>query len=128
MNQEHRHRQSPKLPSLALAPGNDTTTNSDPRIEWSKSNIDILRLINATSEPYQGSFCNFEGEKLIIWRAVIGQIEEKFLAIPGQVTQIGKEGITIGCGVGKLIITEIEYKGERMNPNKLIKSIRKRLK
>ena len=41
----------------------------DGRIDWSKSAMDVLRLINACNKPYAGAFCYSEGEKIIIWDA-----------------------------------------------------------
>lgn len=100
----------------------------DGKIEWSKSNIDILRLINASSEPYAGAFCYFEEKKLIIWRADIYEDNEVYLAINGQVAEIKTDGsIIVITGNGKLKITEIEIDGFRCKPSSVIKSIRGRL-
>ena len=100
----------------------------DGRIDWNKSNIEILRLINASNRPYAGAFCEFKGEKLIIWDAEIVSDNENYLAIAGQVTYIGENYIEVVTGKGKLRIKEVEYEGSIIAPNSLIKSIRKRLR
>ena len=100
----------------------------DGRISWYQSSLQILRLINACNKPYSGAYCEFEGEKLIIWDAEINEINEIFCAIPGQITHISKEYIHVACGEGLLIIKEVEFRGENTYPSKIIKSIRKRLK
>lgn len=99
----------------------------DGRIDWSKSAVEILRLINACNRPYAGAFCEFESQKLIIWDAETAPTE-KFLAIPGQVTAIMPFFIDVATGNGKLRVKEAEYRGEVVLPNRIIKSIRSRLK
>lgn len=99
----------------------------DGKIDWSKSAIEILRLINATNQPYSGAFCNFEGNKLIIWDAMIVGDTESFCAVAGQVMNISEQGAEIACGSGKILVTEIEYMGAVIKPKKVFRSIRQRL-
>ncbi len=102
----------------------------DGRIDWNRSNIEILRLINASSEPYSGAFCEYEGEKMILWEAELYEDGERYCSIPGQVADIDRnEGhIIVITGNGKIKIKEIEFKGLRTAPKSIVKSIRKRLK
>ena len=100
----------------------------DGKIDWKLGAIEILRLINATSEPYSGAFCEFESKKLIIWDAIIVYDNENFLAVPGQVTLIADNYVEIACGAGKLRLNQIEIESFRGNPRKIIKSTRSRLK
>lgn len=102
--------------------------HEDGKINWNNSNEEIIRLINASCEPYSGAYCEFESDKLIIWKAKIEEDNENYLAVNGQVCEIGKESIVIITGKGKIRLVEIEYKGYRGNPSEIIKSIRKRLK
>ncbi|RXJ90604.1 formyl transferase [Arcobacter sp. CECT 8983] len=100
----------------------------DGKIDWSKSNIEILRLINASNKPYAGAYSFYEDNKLIIWDAELFEDDENYLSVVGQVASIEKDGsILVICGNGKLKINEIEYDGFIGNPNEKIKSIRKRL-
>lgn len=99
----------------------------DGRIEWAKPAIDILRLINACNKPYAGAFCEFEGEKMIIWDAELVEEEENFCATPGQVTAIGSEFIEVACGSSKLRVRSVGFQGAVAKPNSVIKSNRKRL-
>jgi methionyl-tRNA formyltransferase len=98
----------------------------DGRINLEKSNIEILRLINACNRPYAGAFCEFEGQKLIVWDAELAP-EENFLAIPGQITFIGNGFIEVATGKGKLRIKEIEINDRVVQPNLIFRSIRQRL-
>ena len=98
----------------------------DGRINWKESSINVLRLINASNKPYAGAYCNFEGEKIIIWDAELVDDKENFNAIPGQVTFIGEEFLEVACGEGKIMIKDIEINGKLMKPPLIISSIRKR--
>lgn len=111
--------------ALRCYPRNST----DGKIDWSKSNEDILRLINASSEPFSGAFTFVNKIKIIIWRAVLYQDDENYLAVPGQVCRVDKTNgfVTAICGNGKLKICDIEVEGKRMLPANYIKSIRHRL-
>ncbi len=100
----------------------------DGRIDWNKSNIEILRLINASNKPYGGAYCSYEDKKLIIWNAELFEDDENYLSVVGQVANIEKDGsILVICGNGKLKINEIEYDDFIGSPDVKIKSIRKRL-
>lgn len=99
----------------------------DGKINWKLSNLEILRLINASGKPYAGAFCDYEGSTLIIWDAELLDTDSPYLAVPGQVLNIEENHIDIATGIGKIRIKEIEYDGDIMAPNALIKSIRKRL-
>ena len=90
--------------------------------------IEILRLINATSEPYSGAFCEFESKKLIIWDAMIVDDNENFLAVPGQVTLIADKYVEIACGSGKLRLNQVEIESFRENPRKSLSLSASRLK
>lgn len=102
----------------------------DGKISWGKTNEEIVRLINASSEPYSGAFCEIDGKRLIIWRASIFKDDEVYLAVPGQVAKINRENgeIIVITGNGKIKITDIEIDGIRNVPSFFIKSIRKKLK
>ncbi len=102
----------------------------DGKIDWSAPNLEILRLINASGDPFSGAFCDYDGEKLVIRDAERYIDNERYCAVNGQVVQIDKNDawIIVTTGSGKLKIKEIEFKGERMKPAQVIRSIRKRLK
>lgn len=101
----------------------------DGAIDFTKSNVVILRLINASSEPFAGAYCKYQGEKFIIWRARLFNDDEIYCSIPGQVLSVNHSSntILIATGEGKLELIEVEFKSVRQPPSKLIKSIRTRL-
>lgn len=97
----------------------------DGRIVWRKRAVEILRLINACNKPYAGAFCEFEGQKLIIWDAELVP-DVNFLAVPGQITLVSNDFVEVATGEGKLRVNLVEILGEVMIPNQLIHSIRQR--
>lgn len=101
----------------------------DGRIDWSLDRESILRLVNASSEPYTGAFCTYRGEKLIVWRAALARDDERYLAMPGQVARIDKSSgaVDVITGHGKLRLLEVEWSGSRGHASALITSIRDRL-
>lgn len=78
----------------------------DGRIDWRRSALEIVRLVNASSRPLQGAFC-FSGEQLIrIWAAELVEDQERFLAVPGQVTRIAPGFVEVATGDSKVRLTE----------------------
>lgn len=102
--------------------------SDDGKIDWNKSNLEIIRLINASCEPYAGAFCHYKDEKMIIWAAELQNDEEEYVAIAGQIALIREGFVDVITGGGKIRINEIEIHGQRVKPNLIIKSIRDRLK
>ena len=100
----------------------------DARIDWNRSNLQILRLINASNKPYSGAYCEYKGKKLIIWDAELVEDGGGFLAVPGQVTKINSRVVEVATMEGKLRLKEVEYDGELKSPSQIIESIRERLK
>jgi methionyl-tRNA formyltransferase len=100
---------------------------ADGRIDWRKPAVEVLRLINASGKPYSGAFCDFEGQKLVVWRADLVEDDEVFCAVPGQVTALGDGFVDVACGMGKVRVREAEVDGRSEAPRTWIQSIRKRL-
>ena len=100
----------------------------DGKIDWNCNAEYIIRLINASSEPFIGAFTQYNSLKVIIWRAKLFKDKENYLAIPGQIAKINKDtgSVVVITGKGKIEIEEIEINGERGRPSDFIKSIRKR--
>ncbi len=102
----------------------------DGKIDWKQDADKIVRLINASSEPFSGAFSLYHNENIIIWRAKLLNNKENYSAIPGQISKINKNtgSIEVITGNGKIEIIEIEIKNQRGKPSKFINSIRKRFK
>ena len=100
----------------------------DGRIDWSRSALKVLRLINASNKPYAGAFCDYEGQTVIIWDAELVEEYENVYAVPGQITKVGESFIEVACGEGKLRVLSAECGREVGAPSVWVKSIRKRFK
>ena len=74
------------------------------------------------------AFCFLEDKKLVIWDAALPEgDDENYLAIPGQVTAIGKGFAEIATGAGKLRISQVEVDDRPGRPDQYITSLRERL-
>lgn len=100
----------------------------DGRIDWGLANVNIVRLVNASSEPFSGAFAYLNDNKIVIWRAELLADNEIYCAVPGQVTSIDENNsIHVATGDGKILISLIEMNGEMLHPGEVIKSLRTRL-
>ena len=100
----------------------------DGKIDWTLSNIEILRLINASNKPYHGAYCLYNNTMLKIWDAKLYEDDECYLSLVGQIAQINSDGsIIVICGRGKLKINTIETNGYIGSPSQIVKSIRIRM-
>ena len=103
----------------------------DGQIDWSQENVTVQRLINASNKPYAGAFCDYKGEKLIVWDSEIVEDDEVFFAVPGQVTFINDGYVEVACGgepQSKILIKSVELASFIGTPNEVIKSTRARLR
>jgi methionyl-tRNA formyltransferase len=114
----------PKDPALALRCY--PRRPEDGRIDWRKSALDIVRLVNASGRPYAGAFCFHEDRQLTVWEARLGG-DERFLAVPGQVTAITDDYLEVAAGAGKVRLTRLALEGAPVQPAAVCKSIRSRL-
>ena len=101
----------------------------DGRIDWNADRERILRLINASSEPFAGAFTSYRGDRMVVWRAVLVQDGERYLAVPGQIARIDRTSgaVDVITGRGKLRVLDVEIGGVRGAPAGAIKSTRERL-
>ena len=100
----------------------------DGRIDWSAGADTILRLINASNKPYVGAFAELDGEPLIVWDAEAVGDGEFFLAVPGQVTSVGHGHVQVATGSKKVQLNCVEYRGRTTTPDRVVTSLRTRLR
>jgi len=101
----------------------------DGRIDWNNSNVEILRLVNASNKPYSGAYCFYRGNKVIIWDAKIYTDNEIYLSEVGQISRVNDDGsIVVITGLGKIQLNIIEYKGFIGSPKDKMPSVRERFK
>lgn len=103
---------------------------ADSLLRWNESAPFLAKLVNASSEPFQGAYTYWNGKKLIVWKAYAEPHAAPALAVPGQVlfrrTDKGEVGVAAGKGV--LVLQEVEAEdGGRCAASGLLRSTRIRL-
>lgn len=100
-------------------------TPADARIDWSKSALDIQRLVNASGSPYDGAFTYYENEKIFIIDVELYKPSFSFNATFGQICSVDKD-LIVACGEGTMLkINELKKENEFINYN-YFNSIRKK--
>jgi len=86
-------------------------TPEDGQIDWSKNNFEIYNFIRALTKPYPGAHSLYNGEKIIIWKARIFDLNihnEKSYA-NGEIIKLFNNGdFLIKTGEGLLLIEEYD--------------------
>lgn len=77
------------------------------KLDFSNSPQHICRLIKAFS-PAPAAFCNFNGTILNIYNAEVSSLSD---GSAGEVLSADKRGITVACGGGSVLITELQPAG-----------------
>ncbi|MDO5156762.1 MAG: methionyl-tRNA formyltransferase [Eubacteriales bacterium] len=94
----------------------------DGLINWNMSATKVYDFIRAQSIPYPGAYTYFNGKKITVWKAK--RFDYVYYGTPGQMGMFLEEGILVVCGDSKgVVITEVEYEGERKNIKDIIKSL-----
>lgn len=95
----------------ALATHVRKLTRQDGRIEWSRSALELDRLIRAYT-PWPGTVCVFRGMQMKVHRAE-PIADASVSPTPGTVVGAGTEGILVSCGSGLLRLLEVQMEGSR---------------
>jgi methionyl-tRNA formyltransferase len=86
----------------------------DSLIDWTMPVIEILRLIRASSRPYDGAYTFLDNQKITIWKAQVSPLE--ILGVPGQILVVDGTAHIV-CGRGALHINEAEGMESLMKAN-----------
>lgn len=81
---------------------------AEARLDWARSAAQNHRWIRALN-PTPGAFTLWDGEPLKIWRATLDREEQ--VGRPGEVLEVGPEGVVVACGQGTLRLTELQRSG-----------------
>jgi methionyl-tRNA formyltransferase len=81
---------------------------SEAAIDWSRACVELDRQVRAFN-PFPGAATVIGGTGVKVWRAhpAAGQGE------PGQILSAGDEGVTVACGTGALVLTELQRAGSK---------------
>jgi len=103
---------------------------NDGWIDWSRSAVEIDRLVRSVSEPYPGAFTSWRGQKLTVWKGRVAAAVRPFVGVPGHVVAYGEDNsahILTGDGIYVAETVELDDLGERRGPAEVIKGMRQRL-
>jgi len=81
------------------------------KIDFSRSALELDRLIRGLT-PWPGTFTDFRGKQLKIWKAGAAASGEAS-AVPGEILQVDKDSITVATGDGELKIYELQLEGKK---------------
>lgn len=82
-------------------------------IDWSRSAADLHRAIRAFN-PFPVCFTQIEAERLRVWDAKISGQASK--GAPGSIASIDSSAITVNCGDGQLLLTNLQMPGKKALP------------
>ena len=94
----------------------------DGYIDWNRNAKEIVRLVNASSYPYFGAFSFLNGKLIKVLEAKLIDGIEPFLAIPGQVIQVGDGFAVVACGDKCVLVSEIDYGEGQVKASTVLKS------
>jgi methionyl-tRNA formyltransferase len=89
----------------------------DGLINWQMTAREIADRVRAF-QPWPGSYTNFRGARLTIWRAYQApRLQDAFSAESGTILDIGESGITVVAGaLSALLIQDLQIEGKRRVP------------
>lgn len=95
-------------------------TKSDARIDWSRTNVAVDRLVRAF-DPVPGAETHLGGERLKIWKAELARGSGR----PGEVLCAESRQFVIACGEGALSLLDVQRPGgKRMPVNDFLRGVR----
>ena len=80
------------------------------KINWERPAKEIEQLIRGLN-PWPSAYTFMKGKSLKLWTASV--VYEEREAVPGEIVEIGKEGILVKPGEGLLLIRELQLEGKK---------------
>ena len=97
----------PELSTTDYAAMNDKKMG---KINWERPAKEIEQLIRGLN-PWPSACTFMKGKRLKLWTASV--VYEEREAVPGEIVEIGKEGILVKTGEGLLLIRELQLEGKK---------------
>lgn len=81
------------------------------RMDFSMPAVKLEQRIRGLNS-WPGSYTRWRGKTLKVWDAdVVNCLETK--ALPGEVTEVSKDGFTVACGEGGLVLKSVQPEGKK---------------
>ncbi|MDH4610597.1 methionyl-tRNA formyltransferase [Pseudomonas sp. BN102] len=90
----------------ALANYAHKLNKDEARIDWSRPAVELERLVRAFN-PWPICHSSLDGEPLKVLAATLGEGK----GVPGQILAASKDGLTVACGEGALLLTRLQLPG-----------------
>lgn len=97
----------------ALATYANKINKQDAAIDWSKSAVEIDRMIRAYN-PWPVAFTHLDDQAIRIWRAELTSESSK--VIPGTIIALDKAGILVQTGHGVMRLLSLQFPGKKQLP------------
>lgn len=81
-------------------------------IDWSKSAVEVRNLIRGMS-PWPSACALHEGKSLKVLSAAVLPGRGSAPSVPGEILEIGREGIVVACGEGAISLGKVQPEGGR---------------
>ncbi len=84
------------------------------KIDFNKSAEEVSRLVRGMT-PWPSAYTFLSGKQMKVWRvSVLPQTDDKAgKAVPGEIVELTKDGITVKCGEGSVKILELQLEGKK---------------
>ncbi|MBR6909737.1 MAG: methionyl-tRNA formyltransferase [Lachnospiraceae bacterium] len=84
------------------------------KIDFNKSAAEVSRLVRGMN-PWPSAYTFLSGKQMKVWRvSVLPQTDENTgKAVPGEIVELTKDGITVKCGEGSVKILELQLEGKK---------------
>ncbi|MBQ3899090.1 MAG: methionyl-tRNA formyltransferase [Lachnospiraceae bacterium] len=84
------------------------------KIDFNKSAEEVSRLVRGMN-PWPSAYTFLSGKQMKVWRvSVLPQTDENSgRAVPGEIVELTKDGITVKCGEGSVKILELQLEGKK---------------
>ena len=74
-------------------------------IDWSRSALEISRLVKSASPPYPGAFTYHQDEKILVYKCKVSD-QLKTRGVVGRIQSVDGDGFTVMCGKELLCVQE----------------------
>jgi methionyl-tRNA formyltransferase len=82
------------------------------RIQWDRSPDQIVNLIRGLS-PFPGAFTQLADKRLKIFKAKVINENSQSFGLPGEISEIQKNGFVVSAKNGQVLVTEVQLEGKR---------------